>query len=399
MLAGLATWVILGHSERRARLRRDRRADRQEAGPGRRRRPAADPVRRRASSPSARPAGRPRSWAASSRAPSRAATPTRSVAAGDRHRLRARVGHRHRPERVRRRRRGDGRRDPGDACRSLGWGDGADATSGPLRRQRHHGQHRRVPRRARVDGALVGGASLKPDEMAGIVARAGITAQARGRRPRDAEGDAARAPSSSSSSTGSASGPTRPWTPSPPRRCRAGARLLAALAPLRPARHPRTPSACPRARWATPRSATSTSAPAARSSRTCPGSTPPSPTAVLRRARPSSPPASGRRTTGRLHLVGLIGPGGVHAHDRHLVALVELAARLGVPRVRVHALLDGRDTPPRSALGFVRGPRGAAWRPSTRTRGSPRSAAATTPWTATSAGSAPSAATTPSSTA
>jgi 2,3-bisphosphoglycerate-independent phosphoglycerate mutase len=58
--------------------------------------------------------------------------------------------------------------------------------------------------------------------------------------------------------------------------------------------------------------------------------------------------------TGRLHLVGLIGPGGVHANDRHLLALVALAARRGVPSVRVHALLDGRDTPPASALGFVR---------------------------------------------
>ena len=56
---------------------------------------------------------------------------------------------------------------------------------------------------------------------------------------------------------------------------------------------------------------------------------------------------------GRLHLISLIGPGGVHANDRHLVALVELAARQGVPAVRIHALLDGRDTPPRSALGFV----------------------------------------------
>src|SRR5262245_63303315 len=46
------------------------------------------------------------------------------------------------------------------------------------------------------------------------------------------------------------------------------------------------------------------------------------------------------RDTGRLHTVGLVGPGGVHAHDRHLLALVELAARTGVPAVRVHALLD-----------------------------------------------------------
>ena len=60
------------------------------------------------------------------------------------------------------------------------------------------------------------------------------------------------------------------------------------------------------------------------------------------------------KETGRLHAVGLIGPGGVHAHDRHLVALVELAARLGVPAVRVHALLDGRDTPPSSGLAFMR---------------------------------------------
>jgi 2,3-bisphosphoglycerate-independent phosphoglycerate mutase len=57
---------------------------------------------------------------------------------------------------------------------------------------------------------------------------------------------------------------------------------------------------------------------------------------------------------GTLHVVGLVGPGGVHAHDRHLVALATLAAREAVPRVRVHALLDGRDTPPSSALGYVR---------------------------------------------
>jgi 2,3-bisphosphoglycerate-independent phosphoglycerate mutase len=43
----------------------------------------------------------------------------------------------------------------------------------------------------------------------------------------------------------------------------------------------------------------------------------------------------------------------VHAHDRHIVALAELARRAGVPVFRLHALLDGRDTPPRSALGFV----------------------------------------------
>jgi 2,3-bisphosphoglycerate-independent phosphoglycerate mutase len=56
----------------------------------------------------------------------------------------------------------------------------------------------------------------------------------------------------------------------------------------------------------------------------------------------------------RLHVISLIGPGGVHANDRHLVALARLAADRAVREVRVHALLDGRDTPPRSALEFVR---------------------------------------------
>ncbi|HEX2882995.1 MAG TPA: 2,3-bisphosphoglycerate-independent phosphoglycerate mutase [Candidatus Limnocylindria bacterium] len=57
----------------------------------------------------------------------------------------------------------------------------------------------------------------------------------------------------------------------------------------------------------------------------------------------------------RLHLMGLVGPGGIHAVDEHLVAMVELAARCGLPpdRVLFHAFTDGRDTPPRSAIGFV----------------------------------------------
>jgi 2,3-bisphosphoglycerate-independent phosphoglycerate mutase len=59
------------------------------------------------------------------------------------------------------------------------------------------------------------------------------------------------------------------------------------------------------------------------------------------------------RETGRLHVVSLVGPGGVHANDRHLAELVRVAASQGVPAVRVHALLDGRDTPPRSAVEFV----------------------------------------------
>jgi 2,3-bisphosphoglycerate-independent phosphoglycerate mutase len=54
-----------------------------------------------------------------------------------------------------------------------------------------------------------------------------------------------------------------------------------------------------------------------------------------------------------LHLISLVGPGGVHANDRHLVAVAEMAAKEGVKRVRIHGLLDGRDTPPRSAIEYV----------------------------------------------
>jgi len=56
---------------------------------------------------------------------------------------------------------------------------------------------------------------------------------------------------------------------------------------------------------------------------------------------------------GTLHLLGLIGSGGVHAIDQHLLALIEMAKREGVSRVAIHAMLDGRDTLPKSALGFM----------------------------------------------
>ncbi|HEX9610379.1 MAG TPA: 2,3-bisphosphoglycerate-independent phosphoglycerate mutase, partial [Gemmatimonadales bacterium] len=60
-----------------------------------------------------------------------------------------------------------------------------------------------------------------------------------------------------------------------------------------------------------------------------------------------------RRHGGTLHVMGLMGTGGVHALDKHLLAAVELGRRAGVP-VAIHAWLDGRDTPPQSALGFMR---------------------------------------------
>ncbi|MEA2763258.1 MAG: 2,3-bisphosphoglycerate-independent phosphoglycerate mutase, partial [Gemmatimonadaceae bacterium] len=56
---------------------------------------------------------------------------------------------------------------------------------------------------------------------------------------------------------------------------------------------------------------------------------------------------------GTLHLLGLIGTGGVHAIDAHLCALLELAKRQRLERVAIHAFLDGRDTMPRSALGYM----------------------------------------------
>ncbi len=56
------------------------------------------------------------------------------------------------------------------------------------------------------------------------------------------------------------------------------------------------------------------------------------------------------RGAGRaLHVLGLLSPGGVHSHESQIHALLEMAARAGVKDARVHAFLDGRDTPPKSA--------------------------------------------------
>lgn len=60
-----------------------------------------------------------------------------------------------------------------------------------------------------------------------------------------------------------------------------------------------------------------------------------------------------RERGGTLHLAGLIGPGGVHAADAHLWALCELASRHQMAHVRIHAFLDGRDTPPQSARDYL----------------------------------------------
>lgn len=55
----------------------------------------------------------------------------------------------------------------------------------------------------------------------------------------------------------------------------------------------------------------------------------------------------------KVHLIGLIGPGGVHALSSHLVALAQIATDMGLKDVFVHGLTDGRDTDPRSGYGFI----------------------------------------------
>jgi len=60
-----------------------------------------------------------------------------------------------------------------------------------------------------------------------------------------------------------------------------------------------------------------------------------------------------RQSGGALHLLGLVSDGGVHSHLSHLGGLLELARRQELPRVFLHAFLDGRDTPPRSASRYI----------------------------------------------
>jgi 2,3-bisphosphoglycerate-independent phosphoglycerate mutase len=61
-----------------------------------------------------------------------------------------------------------------------------------------------------------------------------------------------------------------------------------------------------------------------------------------------------RQTGGTLHLVGLLGPGGVHALDRHLLACVELGVRERVEKIAIHGFLDGRDSAPTLGAEVVR---------------------------------------------
>jgi 2,3-bisphosphoglycerate-independent phosphoglycerate mutase len=62
--------------------------------------------------------------------------------------------------------------------------------------------------------------------------------------------------------------------------------------------------------------------------------------------------AKTKASKGAVHLMGLLSPGGVHSHQDHIAALARILSEAGL-KVRVHAFLDGRDTPPKSAIGFV----------------------------------------------
>lgn len=59
-----------------------------------------------------------------------------------------------------------------------------------------------------------------------------------------------------------------------------------------------------------------------------------------------------KNSGGTAHLAGLLSPGGVHSHQDHMAALANILSNSGIP-VCIHAILDGRDTPPRSALGYI----------------------------------------------
>jgi 2,3-bisphosphoglycerate-independent phosphoglycerate mutase len=54
-----------------------------------------------------------------------------------------------------------------------------------------------------------------------------------------------------------------------------------------------------------------------------------------------------------LHVMGLLSPGGVHSHEEQIVAMVELAAKRGLDKIYLHAFLDGRDVPPKSAASSL----------------------------------------------
>lgn len=64
--------------------------------------------------------------------------------------------------------------------------------------------------------------------------------------------------------------------------------------------------------------------------------------------------ATAKQNDTALHILGLLSPGGVHSHEHHIHAMVDMAAKAGLKKIYLHAFLDGRDTPPRSAEASLR---------------------------------------------
>ena len=327
----------------------------------------------------------------------RSSSQRRRRARGPGRRLRAGLGHRHRPDRTRRRCRRDGGRHPGDRRRALGAPrPGAAAcpcSTAAASPAASIGEFLAEPA---IDGALVGGASLKVDEMAGIVARA---AAARPRRR-------LRRPASTALSAtamrarrprpivlvvidGFGVGPDPRRTRSRPPRCRAGARCSPRGRTRRSTR-PAQRSGCPSGRWATARSATSTSAPAGRCSRTCRASTPRSRTARSSATRRCVGAPSGRRRPRRAGCTSSASSGPAASTPTTATPSRSRAGPRGGRRTTSWSMrcstVATRRRAPRTA--FLRRPRGAPRGGPSRAPASRPSAAATTAWTATSAGSA-----------
>lgn len=54
-----------------------------------------------------------------------------------------------------------------------------------------------------------------------------------------------------------------------------------------------------------------------------------------------------------LHIMGLLSPGGVHSHEQHIIEMIKMAAHYGLKKIYIHAILDGRDVPPKSAESSI----------------------------------------------
>lgn len=60
------------------------------------------------------------------------------------------------------------------------------------------------------------------------------------------------------------------------------------------------------------------------------------------------------KTNKAVHIFGLLSPGGIHSHEKQIQAMARMAAKLGAKKVYMHAFLDGRDTPPKSAAAYIK---------------------------------------------